>query len=79
MATEPYTIWSRYLVWLCSRPGARWSALCPWRYDLMYGSVTKTHVKENPCMVLIPSSVLNKYRKILFNETLYGYIAITYF
>jgi hypothetical protein len=23
----------------------------------MYGSVTNTHVNENPCMVLIPSSV----------------------
>ncbi len=23
----------------------------------MYGSVTNIHVKENPCMVLIPSSV----------------------
>jgi hypothetical protein len=23
----------------------------------MYGSVTNTYVKENPCMVLIPSSV----------------------
>jgi hypothetical protein len=23
----------------------------------MYGSVTNTHVKENPCMVLIPSPV----------------------
>jgi hypothetical protein len=26
-------------------------------YDVMYGSVTNTCVKENPCMVLIPSSV----------------------
>jgi hypothetical protein len=26
-------------------------------YDVMYGSITNTHVKENPCMVLIPSSV----------------------
>jgi hypothetical protein len=25
--------------------------------DVMYGSVTNTCVKENPCMVLIPSSV----------------------
>ncbi len=24
----------------------------------MFGSVTNTHVKENPCMVLIPSSVV---------------------
>jgi hypothetical protein len=26
-------------------------------YDVMYGSVTNTCVKENPCMVLIPSPV----------------------
>jgi hypothetical protein len=29
----------------------------------MYGSVTNTHVKENPCMVLIPSPVLKSTRK----------------
>jgi hypothetical protein len=27
-------------------------------YDIMYGSVTNTHVKENPSRALIPSSVL---------------------
>ncbi len=48
-------------------------------YDRMYGSVINSHVKENPYMVVIPSSVLKKYRKILFDETLNGYIAITYF
>jgi hypothetical protein len=32
-------------------------------YDVMYGSVTNTHVKENPCMVLIPSSVLKSTGK----------------
>jgi hypothetical protein len=29
----------------------------------MYGSVTNTHVKENPCMVFIPSSVLKSTEK----------------
>ncbi len=29
----------------------------------MNGSVTNTHVKENPCMVLIPSSVLKSIGK----------------
>jgi hypothetical protein len=29
----------------------------------MYGSVTNTHVKENPCKVLIPSSVLKSTGK----------------
>jgi hypothetical protein len=29
----------------------------------MYGSVTNSHVKENPCMVLIPSSVLKSTGK----------------
>jgi hypothetical protein len=29
----------------------------------MYGSVTTTHVKENPCMVLIPPSVLKSKGK----------------
>jgi hypothetical protein len=29
----------------------------------MYGSLTNTHVKENPCMVLIPSSVLKSKGK----------------
>jgi hypothetical protein len=29
----------------------------------MYGSVTNTHEKENPCMVLIPSSVLKSTGK----------------
>jgi hypothetical protein len=46
----------------------------------MYGSVTNTHVKENPCMVLICTIIcFKKYRKILFDEPLYGYIAMTYF
>jgi hypothetical protein len=45
----------------------------------MYGSVTNIHVKENPCMVLIPSSVLKHIGKILFDETLYVNIAIAYF
>jgi hypothetical protein len=29
----------------------------------MYGIVTNTYVKENPCMVLIPSSVLKSTGK----------------
>jgi hypothetical protein len=29
----------------------------------MYGSVTNNHVKENPCMALIPSSVLKSKGK----------------
>jgi hypothetical protein len=29
----------------------------------MYGSVTNAHVKENPCMVFIPSSVLKSTGK----------------
>jgi hypothetical protein len=29
----------------------------------MYGSVTTTHVNENPCMVLIPSPVLKSTGK----------------
>jgi hypothetical protein len=29
----------------------------------MYGNVTNTHVKENPCMVIIPSSVSNRTEK----------------
>jgi hypothetical protein len=29
----------------------------------MYGSVTSTHVKQNPCMVLIPLSVLKSTGK----------------
>jgi hypothetical protein len=29
----------------------------------MYGSVTNSHVKENPCMVLLPSSVLKSTGK----------------
>jgi hypothetical protein len=32
-------------------------------YDTMYGSVTNTHVKEKPCMVLIPSSVFKSTGK----------------
>ncbi len=32
-------------------------------YDVMYGSVTNTHVKENSCMDLIPSSVLKSIGK----------------
>ncbi len=32
-------------------------------YDIMYGSVTNIHVKENACMVLIPSSVLKSIGK----------------
>jgi hypothetical protein len=32
-------------------------------YDIMYGSVINTHVKENPCMVLIPSSVFKSTGK----------------
>jgi hypothetical protein len=32
-------------------------------YDVMYGSVTNTRVKENPCMALIPSSVSKSTRK----------------
>ncbi len=46
-------------------------------YDIMYGSVTNTHVKENPCMILIPSSVLKSTGP--FDGTLYGYIAFIYF
>ncbi len=47
----------------------------------MYGSVTNTHVKENPCVLYVINAILcfKKYRKILFDETLYGYIAIPYF
>jgi hypothetical protein len=32
-------------------------------YDVMHGSVTKAYVKESPCMVLIPSSVLKSTGK----------------
>jgi hypothetical protein len=32
----------------------------------MYGSVTNTHVKENPYMVVIPSSVLKSIGKYCF-------------
>jgi hypothetical protein len=32
-------------------------------YDIMYGSVTKIHAKENPCIVLIPSSILKSTGK----------------
>jgi hypothetical protein len=39
------------------------SALYAWRNDVIYSSVTNTHVKENPCMVLIPSSVLKSTGK----------------
>jgi hypothetical protein len=37
-------------------------------YDVMYGSVTNTHVKENPCMVLIPSSVSKSTGKYCMAE-----------
>jgi hypothetical protein len=32
-------------------------------YDVMYGSVTNTHVKENLCVVLIPSFVFKSTGK----------------
>ncbi len=34
----------------------------------MYGSVTNTYVKENPCMVLIPSSVSKSTGKYCMAE-----------
>ncbi len=34
-------------------------------YDVMYGSVISIHVKENPCIVLRPSSVLKSTGKYL--------------
>jgi hypothetical protein len=43
----------------------------------MYGSVTNTHVKENPCIVLIPSSALKSTGKYCLMK--HGYIAISYF
>ncbi len=44
----------------------------------MYGSVTNIHVKEN-LVRLITIICFKKYRKILFDEALYGYITINYF